>query len=71
MFLKSLISSLKFKVCERDFFKLFKVSTLKFEKVCAKKFFELLRVSTLMFEVCVREVFQVFKSFKFESHGKV
>jgi hypothetical protein len=48
------------------FFKLLKVSTLKFKKVCGKEFFELLKVSTLKFEVCARKVFQVVETFKFE-----
>jgi hypothetical protein len=44
-------------MCGREFFKLLRVSMLKFEKVCAREFFELLRVSTLAFEVCARKVF--------------
>jgi hypothetical protein len=31
------------KVCEREFFKLSRVSTLKFEKVHGREFFELLK----------------------------
>jgi hypothetical protein len=53
-------------VCGREFFKLLKVLTLKFEKMCGKEFFELLRVSTFKFEVCARVVFQVVQSFKFQ-----
>jgi hypothetical protein len=47
-------------------FKLLRVSMLKFEKVCGREFFELLRASMLKFEVCVREVFLVVESFKFQ-----
>jgi len=53
-------------MCGREFFKLLKVSMLKFKKVCGRKFFELLRVSTFKFEVCAREVFQVVESYKFQ-----
>ncbi len=58
--------SFKCKVCEQEFFKLLKVSMLKFEKMCERKFFKLLRVSTLKFEVCARHVSQVIESFKFQ-----
>jgi hypothetical protein len=53
-------------VCEREFFKLLRDSTLKFAKVCGREFFKLLKDSMLKFEVCVREVFQVVESFKFQ-----
>ncbi len=54
-------------MCGREFFKLLRVLTLKFEKVCGKKFFKLLRVLTLKFEMCGREAFKLLKvsSFKY------
>jgi hypothetical protein len=53
---------LKFeKVCGRDFFKLLKVSTLKFE-VCAKKVFQI--VESFKFQMCQREFFVNITLFK-------
>jgi len=44
MFFKFLkMSSFKVKVFGREFSKLLKISTLKFEKVCGRKFFNLLK----------------------------
>jgi hypothetical protein len=53
-------------VCAREFFKLLRVSTLKFEKVCGKEFFELLRVSTLKFEKVWKRVLQIVEGFNVE-----
>jgi hypothetical protein len=50
-------------MCGRKFFKLLRISTLKFEKLCGKKFFELLKVSILKFEVW-KKGFQVAETFK-------
>jgi hypothetical protein len=63
------VSSFKVKVFGREFFKLLRISTLKFEKVCGREFFKLLRISTLKFEkVCGREFFKLLRisTLKFE-----
>ncbi len=60
------VSNSKLKVCGREFFKLLRISTLKFEKVCERKFFNLLKVLTVKFEVCGRMVFELLKASNFK-----
>jgi hypothetical protein len=74
-YLSLYISSFKLK----EFFKLLRVFTLKFEKVCEREFFKLLKVPTLKFEkvcerkffklkfdMCTREVFKLLKASSFK-----
>jgi hypothetical protein len=51
---KNIIRVFKFQVCERKFFNLLKVSTLKFEKMCEREFFKVLKE-------CGRKVFKLLK----------